>query len=305
MSVRLIVLICVFIVPLVFAADYKARIVDTGSFGSEYRFEWRQGCSGPRLGPNACASTRPLWCPITSTGWTGLTSNSGRCGCPTNQEPDDDGIFCVACASPCERIGCPDGQECTDPDEDWCTNPDPICEEPELPACPNSGGLSCRQSDLCENLAHADDYTCSREDHVCCHRMGDPPPPDECAHTATEYCASQAACSSDGGSNLGTKDCTAGRICCSVSGDDNGDTGGSCPDWCAGHTFRVQECNGDVWEEEQWSGHCPASDPTNCQPGDSLGDTPKIDCSDPSDYPCSGTGFCDQTSSTTARCRCL
>lgn len=107
----------------VYAAVYSAGIVNTGSYGSEYRFTWEQGCPEQQIddpggrftasgaGPNQCAyattgvKAMPWHCPLDSDGTTVFVENCNACDCPPLHRCNEPTGRCEAC----ELEPCPPG----------------------------------------------------------------------------------------------------------------------------------------------------------------------------------------------------
>ena len=137
---RLVVIVLVslaLVVPVLLAASYSADIVSTGSYGSEYRFTWNQGCSGYSLGPNACRTNfQPMWCPLSSTGSTPLTENCGVCDCAHGSGTycdENDPIECQACGLDCDDVCQPGWSSCSFDYADGCNVINVVCNyDPDL-----------------------------------------------------------------------------------------------------------------------------------------------------------------------------
>ena len=91
----------------VYAGRFTFNSILTNS-GTQITVKWGQGCYNNAIGgtgPNACASTKPYFCPADSTGGNNYTQNSGTCGCPSGSQPAVDGS-CHLCQNPCQPNPC-------------------------------------------------------------------------------------------------------------------------------------------------------------------------------------------------------
>ena len=129
------------VVPVLFAASYSAQIVNTGSYGSEYRFTWNQGCPRDRLGPNECHDNQPMWCPLNSQGrdtstQDRMTENCGVCDCAHGSGTycdENDPIECQACDVSCDDLCDPGWSSCSFDYADGCNVINVVCNyEPEF-----------------------------------------------------------------------------------------------------------------------------------------------------------------------------
>ena len=110
--------VVVFLFFSLFAALVTAGVlnfnVKPGSQGSIITVSWSQGCPNYGLGPDQCASSKPLYCPKNSKGTDNdkLVDNCQKCGCPTNYECKPDGS-CRLCDNPCSPDPCGSCSSCT------------------------------------------------------------------------------------------------------------------------------------------------------------------------------------------------
>jgi len=154
------------LIPFVDAGRLWATATES-SGGTTFTVSWAQGCtttSLSSLGPNACHSEKPWFCPVGSQGGNEYVQRSGICGCDANSKPDSLGITCDECVFPClNNGGCEDYERCVTWG-DWCdNNKDCVCNIfTEAEGCSYfstcSGGQTCEYTggDRCD----ARNYRC-------------------------------------------------------------------------------------------------------------------------------------------------
>lgn len=143
------VLVVALSIVAVHAGVLNAQSGETTAEGTLLTVTWSQGCFSQGLGPNACSSTQPLFCPLSSTGFTPLQPNCGGCGCAFGSGTycdDADPRFCQACNLDCDDVCGSGWSSCSFDYAAQCTVVNVECEYgPEFIgyARPRSSSASC------------------------------------------------------------------------------------------------------------------------------------------------------------------